>query len=181
MGLLESVDEKAFLGTEFLTWLWYRSETGQATFALPHLNNFEVILDNAALLRVDEKESDVGSALLKGDAPGASFLMKKAVAEGKKIQRASFRVVWGNVAWSASVNGETLDVSGIKLPIAAPKSGGGSLHEHWKLRLETLEGFLDLWDHLFWYYLAIRLDLDAWGEERDRLIEWLAEELAAGR
>jgi recombination associated protein RdgC len=180
MSLLEAIDQKAFLGTEFLTWLWFRAETGQANFALPDLGEFEIILDNVALLQAEE-ESDVGSALLKGDAPGASYLMKKAASEGKKIRRATFRVVWENIAWSATVNGETLDVSGVKLPVAAPKSGGGSMHDHWRLRLETLESFLDLWDSLFHYFLAIRLDDPTWNDERDNLVEWLTEELAEGR
>jgi hypothetical protein len=175
MSLLESIDQKAFLGTEFLTWLWFRAENGEGAFALPDLGDFEVTLDTVALL-ASEEPADVGTALLKGESPGASELIRRAVAEGKKIQRASFRVVWENIAWSATVNGETLDVSGVKLPVAAP-AGGADRIEHFRLRLQTLESFLDLWDHLFHYFAAIRLDENSWTAERGRLVEWLVGEL----
>jgi len=172
--LMDSIAQKAFLGTEFLTWLWFRSEVGEGRFEMAGPGEFEIELDSSLNL-VDEGDADVRGVGLKGDAPGPSELMRRAVADGKKVERARFRVLWQNVAWTCQVNGETLDVSGIKLPTAA--RGGGNIGEYLRLRLETMEGFLQVWEALFEYYLALRLNADRWSEESHRLGEWLSKEI----
>jgi hypothetical protein len=125
---------------------------------------------------VESDEADVTQAVLRGDAPGPSDLLKRAIAEGKKIQRAKFRVIWQNVIWMCQVNGETLDVSGVKLPTSSAPQGG-EFGEYVQLRLETMEGFLDVWAKLYEYFLALRLDETAWRQESLRLAEWLKAEL----
>ena len=47
MGLLELIEQKSFLGREFLTWIWFRSES-DARIDLDHLttsrpNSFGVV------------------------------------------------------------------------------------------------------------------------------------------
>lgn len=172
--LNDNVQQKLFLGTEFLTWLWFRAETGEGRFEMAGPGEFEVEVDTQVAL-ADEGDADVRAVSLKGDAPGPSELIRRAIADGKKIHRAKMRVVWQNHAWSCQINGETLDVSGIKLPTAA--ASGGNIGEYLRLRLETMEGFLSVWEHLYAYYLALRLDPDRWAEETQRLGMYLDDQL----
>ena len=172
--IIDSIQQKAYLGTEFLTWVWYRAEAGDDHFELEGPGAFDIEVDTAVAL-ADDGDADVRQIALKGDAPGPSELMRRSVGDSKKIVRAKFRVVWQNVVWSCTVNAETLDVSGIKLPTAA--RGGGDIGEYLRLRLETMEGFLSVWEALYEYYLTLRLSEKAWAGETERLSEWLAGEL----
>jgi len=168
MAILEAIEQHAYLGTEFLTWLWWKGETGRGLFKLPDLGEADIVVDTMALATTED-DGDVRAAQFKGDAPGGSPLLRDAIAEGRKISRATMRVVWENIAWSVTVNGETLDLSGIKLPVASR----GNAAEVTRLRLDTLESFLSLWERIFAEYMAVRVDATAWADESDNFVAWL--------
>ena len=70
MALVEMIQQKSFLGTEFTTWLWYRSETEEGKVELGDSRTCEVLFERDLVLTSDYGEAVASS--LKGEAPTRS-------------------------------------------------------------------------------------------------------------
>ena len=168
MGLLELIEQKAFLGTEFLTWLWRQSELRDGRIDLGDEPPLEVALEDTLTLEAPYGEATV--QVLRGEAPGRSPEARAALIEGKKAQRAKLRLSQGEMQWTLTLRADTFDFSGIRIP--APK--GLPFEEGVSLRLQAAEALLALMDKLFAAFLAVRLDPQAWPRELKSIRGWIA-------
>ena len=50
MDLVDLIQEKKFLGQEFLAWLWYKSEERGGTVELPGIGDILVVFEKHMLL-----------------------------------------------------------------------------------------------------------------------------------
>ncbi|MCX7013212.1 MAG: hypothetical protein NTW86_11755 [Candidatus Sumerlaeota bacterium] len=166
MGLLERIEQKAFLGAEFLTWLWLRTECDQAPIELEGEDSVDVAFENTMALEAEYGEATAQT--LRGAAPGASAEARAALLEGKIVKRAKLHLTQGEMEWAFTLRGETFDFSAIRVP--APK--GLPFDENVSLRMEAVERLFALVDKLYAAFLAIRLDADSWGAELARLRKW---------
>ena len=167
MGKVELIEQKSFLGAEFLTWLWHKSEQEDGRIKLEKDDlPVEVSFESAMTLEADYGEATVQT--LRGEAPGASAEARAALLEGKKIKRAKLRVVQGEMEWTFTIRGDTFDLGGVNLP--APK--GLPIEEGLTLRLEAASRLFALIDKLYTAFLALRLDEESWAEEIQRIHSW---------
>jgi len=167
VGLLELIEQKAFLGNEFLTWLWRRSEIDNGRIELPDEDPIEVALVDALTLEAEHGEAV--QETLRGEAPGASPEARAALVEGKKVKRAKIHLAQGEMDWTFALRGETFDFSGIRAP--APK--GLPFEEGVSLRLQAVERLFALIDRLYEAFLALRLDPDEWANELRVIRQWV--------
>ena len=167
MALLEMIEEKSFLGPEFATWLWYRSEQKESTVALPNGKTCEVSFEKELVLT-----GPVGEALnstFRGETPSLAPEAAAALAAGKKVKRARVRLGVGDVTYELTLNAANLDWTGLRIdtPPSLP------FDEAVPLRLNALEEFADLFDSLFAVFLDLRLDRDRWTAEVKRVRKWI--------
>jgi hypothetical protein len=168
MALLDMMEEKSFLGPEFATWLWYRSEQKEGAISLPDGKSCEVGFEKDLVLA-----SPAGEALnsaLRGDAPSLAPEAAAALAAGKKVKRARIRLTAKEVTYELVLNAETLDWTGLKIetPPSLP------FEEAVPLRLTALDEFAELFEALFAAFLDLRLDPDRWAGEVKRVRKWIA-------
>ncbi|MEZ0230069.1 MAG: hypothetical protein ACAI25_15710 [Planctomycetota bacterium] len=109
--------EQSFLGRDFLTWLWFRCEAEGGEFDLGGRDGggqtAVMIEDALALVSVDEEGSVM--TLRKG-SPTARPEAANALAAGMTLKKARVFVARGPREWQFTLDGETLDLGGLKTP-----------------------------------------------------------------
>ena len=168
-ALLDNIEQKSFLGSEFVTWLWFQSEREGGAVELdedkPCLVEFEkdLVLSSEA--------GDAQSSTLRGEAPTLAPEATAALAAGKKVKRARVRLTFGDAAWEAVLDAENFDWRGLKIDVPPSLPFNESL----PLRLAVLQEFHSVFDRLFGRFLDVRLDPDGWEAELGAMREWIAE------
>lgn len=157
---------QAFLGREFLTWLWYRCEVGGGTFDLPGGEVGVVFNDYVALVSEgEEREENIcrrGSAHRSQEA-------RTALLVGKVVSAAKLEIARGERSFAATISGDTLDIRGAKYPDPESDDPGERTIE----RLEAMEELGDIVDGLYALFLAIRLDRRWEEKEAPAMTRWI--------
>ncbi len=165
--VVDQIQQKVFLGTEFATWLWFSSEQKDPTITLPDGETCEVVFEKDLIL-ASEAGQAVASAL-KGESPSLAPEAVAALMAGKKVKRAKVSLVSGNMHWTFTLNGETFDWGSLKMEIPPSLP----FDEVVPVRLNALEEFHRLFALLFDKFLSIRLDPDQWDELVIKMREWI--------
>ena len=169
MGLLESIEQTAFLGEEFLTWLWYRSETADS-LDLGALGSIAVETGDSLILRGGD-EQDAIQVSLKGELASASAEARAALREGKRVWKAKFRLRQGDFVWPCALNSDSLGFTGVGLPV--PK--GVPMPDGLIMRAEKLEEFAQILFRLYELFLEERLPEKAWKKLESKMRDWVSE------
>ena len=87
-------ESKTFLGSEFLTWLWYLSESSEIplTLELPSMSesvSVHIWIDDKVIL--ESPLSQVHTNALKGGTPSQSPEARIALQTGKSVKQAKVR------------------------------------------------------------------------------------------
>lgn len=114
MDILKALEEKAFWGYEFLTWLWFRSETCGEDLGLAGYPGLTVWIEEHLVLEGPDSGSRENT-LKEGDV-ASSFEAAAALLVGKKVKRARFGMREGENTWSFTLDGATLDFKSVKIP-----------------------------------------------------------------
>src|SRR4030095_5229847 len=111
-------DERAFLGEELLTWLWFRVERGDAEFDLGQGRRVGVALDAPLVLRA-AREDDDGKRpeqVLRFGRPLGSPEAAAALGRGKRLARARLIVADGGREWEATFDAESFSLRSARVP-----------------------------------------------------------------
>jgi hypothetical protein len=154
----------AYLGPEFLTWLWWRSEA-QPRFV--HADGTELYVHFDEHLEFRGERSAARRTVLRAGMPGASMEARAALRSGKSLTVARILLARGEEEVRFTLRGETLGVSGLKLP--APE--GESRAERLVASLEAQEQFVADLDLCFLTFLRVRCS-DGWAAEVERVRIW---------
>ena len=110
----QGAESHGFLGEEFLTWLWFRWETQGGEFTLSGGRVVGVALDDFltfAALNEDETEQTLRRGL-----PTRTAEARTALRQGRLLRKARLLLAEGDRQWTATLDGPTLSLSGVKLP-----------------------------------------------------------------
>jgi len=175
MDLVDLIEEKRFLGQEFLTWLWFKSEERGGSINLPDSGDIQVIFEQHMLLEYGEGESHE-----KVICQGQQAELKEAktgLAMGKKLEQARIRLARDNHEWRLSLSGALMQFRSVRVPKTmspGEEEGDEAAREGLILdRIGLLEMATRTVDELFRLYLSIRLNPE-WTAERDRISHWIA-------
>jgi hypothetical protein len=168
----DDVQDYAFLGREFLGWLLFRADRGEAVFE-DEAGEYGVAFGGR--IRLAGPAGDVTDAVLKGRSPAASVELAAALGAGRSIREAELRVARGEREFRFTLVAETLDLKGVKLPSVLKDQGDDRLGERMVL-LEELESCIRAAFHAFlkertrpvWQRSVIP-DMRAWLAERLKL------------
>jgi len=175
MDFLDILREKAFLGREFLTWLWFKSIQSDGRVEISGGRVLEVVFLDKMTLDLSEAETPQ-TVTLKG---GQSELREglAALKEGKKIEEARILVRTGDDDFTMSLKATWFCFGSFRTPAILPSEetdlddeGEAAFLEKARLIEEGLEAV----DSLFAYFLGLRVS-DRWEEEElPALRRWIA-------
>lgn len=131
----EDVQDLAFLGREFMTWLLWRAARGEATF---EDDGGEFGVGFGGKLRLTGAAGDVTDAVLKGRSPGMSVELAASLGAGRTVREAELSIARGDREFRFTLVAETLDWKGVKLPSRLKDQGDDRLGERTAL-LDELE------------------------------------------
>ncbi len=170
MDMIERLESTSFLGKEFLTWLWYRSETQSGLFDLgPGRDSMEVwFMDRLTLSGAGQSGTRV---VVRAEEPGASGESRTALRVGKKVEQACLRIVCNQREWVVTLTGETLATSSIKIPAIMTREEDDQTFE----RFHLLDQLDEMIRELYVSFLTLRLSADEWNAEVENIRSWVAE------
>lgn len=147
------------LAPEFYTWLWFASESAGGIFSLPDADGVPVDVWVDERLSFRNPEAHKMRATVTGENAPQSPEARAALAAGKVINDIQLQLKTDERAYSLTLKGEGMDISGLKLP---PHSGEG----YHALFYERVYFIQDVYRILELFYVAFaRLRTSAcWGD-----------------
>ncbi|MBI4799701.1 MAG: hypothetical protein HY794_13445 [Desulfarculus sp.] len=171
MDTLALVNEKLFLGQEFLTWLWHASEE-LGHLDLPGGRQVEVLLGGHLVL--GPLQGQEGTRVTVKGREASLAEARRALQRGKLVESLRLGLILDGEEYWLSLDAAHLGIKGLRLPLVAPAQGGEGLEGLALERLALIESAVRAVEELFGLYLAQRLeckglpqDMRAWaaGEE----------------
>lgn len=161
--------ELSFLGREFLTWLWYRSEADDGPVALCGKDELLVTVERGMRLICDFGLS--GSTTVCADAPARAPEARAAVRIGKQPVRMGLTLGAPAGEFRLTLDGPRLAVSGLVVPEPPADADERARLEH---RFDAIADAAGLVDALFERFLLLRVSRD-WNAELRRMTAWAAD------
>ena len=169
MDLVERISSTLFLGSEFITWLWYQEELNEGKFMLEgDLGEVELSFEDKLTMgstAIDEQQDS-----FKGGKPTRSLEARSALKLGKMAISAKIRVIQGEQEWQFTLKAEPLMMSGIKLPEILTKDPHSQFFE----RMFLLEHLDRIYRNLYKQFLQVRLSKDWNTETLLHIQNWVA-------
>jgi hypothetical protein len=177
MDLVDLIAEKRFLGQEFLTWLWYKSDERGGTIKLPSAGDIQVIFEKHMILEYGE-----GEALERATCQGLHTELREArtgLLTGKKLEQARIMLVQADYEYHLSLKGSLFEFRSVKLPKTMTGAEESDTPEAVEARLLDRMGLyevaLRITDELFRMFLKVRIGQD-WPEELAGIQAWINKE-----
>ncbi|MEW6378567.1 MAG: hypothetical protein AB1611_03045 [bacterium] len=114
MDMVSLVREKRFLGREFLTWLWFQSDSQMGVFTPENGQPVEIWLDNKITLETDDQEN-VERVICHGEH-SEMLEAREALSQGKKVTQASFKMCLNDAEWHFTLDDCWLNFRSCKTP-----------------------------------------------------------------
>ncbi len=174
MDLVDLIQEKSFLGQEFLAWLWFKSEERGGNIDVPGAGDVLVVFEKHMLLEFGE-----GEASEKIICRGLQTELKEARAGlmmGKKPEQARIRLARGDYEFNVTLAATTMEFRNVRLPktVAGADEGDDpeSLEGRILERISLFEELGSLVNELFRMFITVRAS-DDWPGELQKLRQWV--------
>ncbi len=177
MDFLDILREKAFLGREFLTWLWFKSDQTGGQIETMDSKTVDVFFLDRMTLDLPDTESPQ-TATFKGEQSE----LREGLAclrEGKKIEEARISLKSGENEFVMTIKGTWFSFGGFKTPPVVPSNESSEDEDPEGAFLEKvylLEEGMDAVDALFGRFLQLRISSD-WDPELAQLRLWVNEHI----
>jgi recombination associated protein RdgC len=175
MDLVDIISEKRFLGQEFLTWLWFKSEERGGSVFLPGAGDIQLVFEKHMSL-----ESGEGESLEKLICRGPQTELQEArtgLLMGKKLEQARIYLAKGDYEWRLTFGATLFEYRNVSLPRTISQNDEAADPLAWEAkvleRIGMSEEALHTMDELFRMFLQIRASAD-WSQELARLKSWIA-------
>ncbi len=175
MDFLDILREKAFLGREFLTWLWFKSDKTDGSIEVPGKKVVEVLFLDRMTLDLSDVESPQ-MVSLKGEQSELREGLA-ALKEGKKIEEARVSIKSSDNDYIMVLKGTWFSFGTLRTPVVMPPEDAdpddaaeGAFLEKIFLLDEAMEAV----DTLFEYFLSIRVSPSWETEELPAMRRWIA-------
>ena len=159
------------LGQEFLTWLWFASETSSGLFRTKDGEAFTVTVEQKVSVQGGE-----GEARETAVCSGPMAELKEArmgLATGKKVNKVKVRIEKDEAAWQVLLDAATFTLQGLKTPKVDTKLEEGEDPDARILeKIYLVEKCMDFVDTAFARFLDLRFSPE-WKEETARLRRWI--------
>lgn len=164
-----------FLGTEWLTWLWYASHVESAEVATPQGHSVAVLFERCLQMECAFKVT--GTTTINADGPTRLPESSAALASGKRPVRAGLHVAIQGDVYALTLRGDAMNFSGIQLP---DPEDGADRRTAFEGRIEHLRNLIEGVDALYQAFLKRRLS-SKWPQTLNILRNWVAGGTASGK
>jgi hypothetical protein len=174
MDFLDILKQKAFLGREFLTYLWFKSDQHGGRIELPGSSVVEVFFLDRMTLDLSDADSPQTVALKGGQSELREGMA--ALKEGKKIEEARISLRAQDNEFIMILKGSWFSFSSFKTPPMLPASERGEEDDTESRFLEKVylvEEGTRIIDSLFELFLMTRLSDDWEKSELPRIRKWI--------
>ncbi len=153
-------------GEDFLTWLWFKTETGGGLFK-DDVGEYAVQLEGPLLM--ERQGGGTHETALRKGLPTISAEAKSALLAGKKLVRAKLIIGRGDQVWSFGFDANSFVFRGVKLPEPKEILDAASTFQNRVFNIGILRDFvLGLYD----LFIDVRNDSAKWAETRTQIHEW---------
>ena len=157
--------DRSFVGREFLTWLWFRTESGEGLFEPGHNGTITVAMDR--LIHLECSYDLTGTATIRTDVPASSPEARAALRIGKVPTKMGLLIGTATEEWTLTLDGPHYTVSGLQVPRAEEDDPRASL----VCRFGQIGELGAVLDQLFVLFLRCRLK-NGWSEEYADICRW---------
>jgi hypothetical protein len=160
VGVLENIDKTGFLGSEFIKWLWHRSEMKNGMFEVKENNLGAVELWVHDRLKLEKGEADRRESLTYAGSITDLGEAKMALGKGKELKEAGVKLTIDGDEWFLTLDSRYLDIKSLKTPKTEKLSGGTAEEDdpesRFYERVFLIEKAVDVMDGLFAVFMAER-------------------------
>lgn len=175
MDLVDLMVVKRFIGQEFLTWLWWKSETsdglivsdGLLRFAADH--NIHVVIGKKLCL-----EDGSGDEKLVCTGPAELHEAINGLALGKKLEQANIILTIDDLNYSFTLTGSLFELKGIKAPKTANTEASETMEGLILERIYLFNKLIETIHALFSLFLAVRIDPNLWEITQRHMSIWMS-------
>ncbi len=150
-----SYNRYKFLGLEFLTWLWFSIENAPDALADPEAEVTRIDIGNRMVL-VNSMHGVRESITIQGDDAGLEEGMT-ALKKGALVAEMNLVCTVLDQEWRFTLKGESLSISGIKLPETAPPETDQDMEGAVLEKIYLYEKIFKLADRLFGMFIRQRV------------------------
>lgn len=165
----QSVD--AILGEEFLTWLWYRSDTASDAFHDDQGEQFSVYMEQRIVVHGGQgQEKETASV------SGSLSPLREArfgLGTGKKVARALIRLEKDALTFQFTIKAEDFCLGSLKTPKLDATDKDDEPDALFLEKLFLIETCLKLLDCLYRQFLLLRISQE-WRQEVNQIRSWLS-------
>lgn len=166
---MTETNEYAFLGEEFLTWIWYRTEARKAVFPMENGDQVGVALDDLLVFGgADENEMQ---QTLRHGMPTRAMEAAAALKAGKRLRKAKMILAEGDEQWSFTLDGATLSFSSVRCPEPEADDDAAGAPTPQDIDSERMDAFARLGQHFDGVYRIFLRDRLREGWESSTLQE----------
>ncbi|MGL1862049.1 MAG: hypothetical protein OCC46_05940 [Pseudodesulfovibrio sp.] len=163
--------ENTLLGQDFLTWLWYKTDSETILFALEDKRTFTLQMEQK--LSVQGGEGETKSTATVSSPSGELTEAKTGLLHGKKVNKAQLLFSMDADDWLVQVNASDFGLSGLKTPKIATKDDEGDDPDAKFLeKMFLVERCLEMFDIVFTQFLRLRMS-KGWAEESAAVKLWI--------
>jgi hypothetical protein len=175
MDFIDILRHKAFLGREFLTWLWFKSDSSGGRIDIPGKRFVEVLFLDRMTLDLSEVDTPQ-TVTLRGEHSELREGLA-ALREGKKIEEARITLRGGDNDYTMVLKATWFSFGSFRTPpvVPADPADGETAQEGALLeKISLIEDGMSIVDDLFEYFLRLRVS-DSWDTlELPTLRKWIA-------
>ena len=114
MDMVSLIHTKKFIGREFLTWLWFQSDSKSGMVPVDESQTVEIWVDNKIVLESADEET-LEKVICQGDS-SEMLEARQALKQGKKVSQASFRLYMKDDEWRFSLDDSRLNFRTCRTP-----------------------------------------------------------------
>jgi len=157
----------AFLGREFLTWLWFESETHNGIVQCDGIGQIGIEFGQKLVLETGGNIREGSS--VQAEAPALAEEARVALRVGKKVSRARLTLAIGDKSFQVGIDAETFTLSGAKLPTLMAGEDAQRMEE----RLHLLDELENILDSLYVAFVRLRMDAQSWTPLAESMRAWV--------
>lgn len=168
MDLVDRIETTRFLGGEFLLWLWFSRDVTGGEIHIKGHGTLAVSLETQ--LGLADPIADRERVAIRGVDPFGSAEAGEALFAGKLPRKVGLRIVFEQSEWVATLDSNTLALSGVKLPATSSQAAEELFYE----RMQRLEQLHELVHALYAHFIGVRLAPSWESDVAPALRQWIA-------
>ncbi len=166
----EAQSNGQFLGREFLTWLWYKSEERGGAISVPGIGDVEVAFVRRLVL--ESGEGQYSQSVVCQGLHADLIEGKAAIRQGKRIKEARIQLTRETEKWEFTLKADRFSFQSVRLPETAKTEQESDLPGLILERIYLTDALLNAIDRLFSFFLTKRVSPKWSAEEIPHIKKW---------